>query len=237
MFSFLWIFRRRRPRRNDDDNENGSSYLFNACGRPVGEVKVINLNHKSKMQIHRYVLTQFQELLQPFERYQILMRPIPRKIVDSIGYGPSLYAKRMKVSSPLLAWYLQLPRNMIPKLYLLIRGLCLEPSTPQLILQHKIPLLAWYLQLPRNMIPKLYYLIRGLCLEPSRPQLILQHKIPLLAWYLQLPKNMIPKLYLLIRGLCLEPLIPQLILQHKISLLAWYLQLPRNMIPKSKMSL
>ena len=25
------------------------------------------------------------------------MRPIPRKIVDSIGYGPSLYAKRMKV--------------------------------------------------------------------------------------------------------------------------------------------
>ena len=57
-----------RPPRNDDDNENGSSYLFNACVRPVGEVKVINLNHKSKMQIHRYVLTQFQELLQPFER-------------------------------------------------------------------------------------------------------------------------------------------------------------------------
>ncbi|XP_057550597.1 uncharacterized protein LOC130828654 [Amaranthus tricolor] len=57
-----------RPRRNDDDNENGSSYLFNACGRPIGEVKVINLNHKSKMQIHRYVLTQFQKVLQPFER-------------------------------------------------------------------------------------------------------------------------------------------------------------------------
>ena len=57
-----------RPRCNDDDNENGSSDLFNVCGQPVGEVKVINLNHKSKMQIHRYVLTKFQELLQPFER-------------------------------------------------------------------------------------------------------------------------------------------------------------------------
>ncbi|XP_057528460.1 uncharacterized protein LOC130807317 [Amaranthus tricolor] len=46
-----------RPRRNNDDNENAPSYLFNASGRPVGEVKLINLNHKSKIQIHCYVLT------------------------------------------------------------------------------------------------------------------------------------------------------------------------------------
>lgn len=56
-----------RQRRNDDDDANLSSYLFNSCGRPIGEVKAIDLTHKSKMQIHRYVLTQFQELLQPFE--------------------------------------------------------------------------------------------------------------------------------------------------------------------------
>ena len=48
-----------RPHRNDDDNENAFSYFFNAGGWPIGKVKLINLNHKSKMQIHRYVLTQF----------------------------------------------------------------------------------------------------------------------------------------------------------------------------------
>jgi uncharacterized protein DUF4218 len=58
-----------RQRRNDDDNDAySSSYWFNSCGRTIGQVKVITLPNKSKVQIHRYVLTQFQELIQPFEQ-------------------------------------------------------------------------------------------------------------------------------------------------------------------------
>lgn len=51
-----------RLKRNDDDNEDMSKYLFWSAGRMVGQKKFIRLDAKSLEQAHRYVLLHSDEM-------------------------------------------------------------------------------------------------------------------------------------------------------------------------------